>query len=249
MNIIPGAEPLFHISGKKGVILFHGFLGSPFELKYIAHRLIDHDFSVSVPLLPGHGTSLEDMIGVTREDWLCEARKGYLKMADACEEVFIAGLSMGGVLTIILAAEFVPRKIALISTPRKIPDRKVIFAPLLNPFMKIVKKTDDDKGLACEEARKIHICYSNGIPVMATWHLMLLISKAMKLLPKVKSEVLIIQSKYDKVISPDSCSFIAHRIGSHKKEIHLVEEGNHTLTADIGKEKIADLLVRFFTSP
>lgn len=246
-KVIAGAEPILYIGGKKGIVLLHGFLGSPYEMKFIAQKFIEHNFSVYVPRLPGHGTSLEDMASFSRKDWISEARNAYLKMAEMCDEVSIAGLSMGGILTILLAAEFQPHKIALISTPKRIPDRRAIFAPFVRPFIKIIKISDEEKGLASEEARKKHICYSDGIPVMAVWHLMLLINKAMRMLSSVKSQTLIIQSKYDKVIPSDSYHFIAQRIGTHNKEIYLAEEGNHTLTVDYGKEKIAEILIKFFS--
>ncbi len=75
MPIIPKAEPLFHKAGKKGVLLIHGFLGSPFEMKYLANRFIQNGFTVSVPRLPGHGTSLEDMARFTGSDWLGEENR------------------------------------------------------------------------------------------------------------------------------------------------------------------------------
>lgn len=244
-QIIPGAEPIYHRAGQKGILLLHGFLGSPYEMKYLASRFINAGFTVSVPRLPGHGTSLEDMASFSGRDWLEEARFSYARISRECYEVSIAGLSMGGILTLILAAEYYPKKIVLISTPRRIPDRRAVFAPLVRPFVKILRRRDEEKGLAAPEARVHHISYSDGVPVMGAWHLMRLIQKAIKALPHVRSEALIIQSQYDTVIPPDSYRCIAARIGSPRKEVRLVEEGNHTLTADRGKERIADMILEF----
>lgn len=243
--IIPGAEPLYHRAGHRGILLLHGFLGSPYEMKYLASRFIDRGFTVSVPRLPGHGTSLDDMARFTGNDWFEEARFSYMHLMKECDEIFVAGLSMGGILTLLLAAEFSPKKIVLISTPWRIPDRRAILAPLVRPFAKILHRQDTEKGLADPEARTHHICYSDGVPVMGAWHLMRLIQKAMRSLPSVRADALIIQSKFDNVIPPDSHRYIAARIGSQLKEVRLVEEGNHALTADRGKEKIAELVLEF----
>jgi carboxylesterase len=204
IQILPNAEQLFHKSGASGILLIHGFLGSPFEMKYLAKRFIDAGFTVSVPRLPGHGTTLEDMACYGRKDWISAARNAYLFLKQECNEISIVGLSMGGILAILLAAEFSPQKIVLISTPRRIPDRRAFFAPLVRPFMKIIHHKDEEKGLADPEARKIHVSYSDGVPVMGAWHLMWLIRKAMQTLPHVRTYALIIQSTSDTLIPQHS---------------------------------------------
>lgn len=248
VQILPGAEPLFHRGGSRGVLLIHGFLGSPFEMKYPAQALIDVGFTVSVPRLPGHGTSLDDMARYTARDWLGAARDEYYDLASSCDDISIAGLSMGGILSILLSFEFIPRKIVLISTPRRIPDRRAVLAPLVRPFVKIIRHKDEEKGLDDPEARKVHVCYDDGVPVMAAWHLRRIINAAMKVLPRVTSDALIIQSRRDRVVPPDSLDFIAGHIGSQRKDTRWLEQGNHTVTADTGKEDVAEIIQEFLNS-
>ena len=223
--ILPGAEPLFHRGGSRGVLLIHGFLGSPFEMKYPAQALIGAGYTVSAPRLPGHGTSLDDMARYTARDWLGAARDAYYDLASFCDDISLAGLSMGGILSILLAFEFSPRKIILLSTPRRIPDRRAVLAPLVRPFVRIIRRIDEEKGLDDPEARKVHVCYSDGVPVMAAWHLRNLINAAIKILPRVTSDALIIQSRRDRVVPADSLDFIAARIGSARKVDALARAG------------------------
>jgi carboxylesterase len=248
IRLLPGAGPLFHRGGSRGVLLVHGFLGSPFEMKYPAQALIDAGYTISVPRLPGHGTSLEDMAQSTGRDWLGAARDAYYELASFCDDIYLAGLSMGGILSLLLAFEFNPRKIVLISTPRRIPDRRAVLAPLVRPFIKIIRHIDEEKGLDDPEARKLHVCYSDGVPVMAAWHLRRLINAAMKVLPRVTSDALIIQSRRDRVVPADSMDYIAGNIGSARKETRWLERGNHTVTVDIGKEDVAEMIIEFLDS-
>ena len=248
MDIMPGAEPLFHRGGRRGVLLIHGFLGSPFEMKHPAQCLIEAGYTVSVPRLPGHGTTLEDMARHTGRDWHDAAREAYLELTKLCDTISVIGLSMGGVLSILLAAEYSPEKIVLISTPRRIPDRRAVLAPLVRPFVKIIRHEDQEKGLADVEARKVHVCYSGGVPVMAAWHLQRLINTAMKALPRVRADALIVQSRHDNVVPADSLDFISARIGSRRKESAWRDRGNHTLTADVGKEELAGMIVEHLSS-
>ncbi len=245
ITILPGAEPLFHRGGRRGLLLLHGFLGSPFEMKYLAGKLIDAGYTVSVPRLPGHGTSLDDMARCTGRDWLGTARDAYYDISEHCDEVSIAGLSMGGILTILLAFEFSPGKIVLVSTPRRIPDRRAVLAPLVRPFTKIIRRVDEEKGLDDPEARKVHVCYDDGVPVMAAWYLRRLINGAMRVLPRVDADALIIQWRRDRVVPPDSLDYIAARIGSRRKETRWLERGNHTVTVDTGKEDVARMIIEF----
>ncbi|HPA74000.1 MAG TPA: hypothetical protein PKY31_17135, partial [Spirochaetota bacterium] len=133
-------------------------------------------------------------------------------------------------------------------TPRRIPDRRAVLAPLVRPFTKIIRRVDEEKGLDDPEARKVHVCYSDGVPVMAAWHLRKLINAAMKALPRVSSDALIIQSRRDRVVPADSLDYIASRIGSSSIATVWLDRGNHTVTADVGKEDVARMIIGFLNS-
>lgn len=101
---MPGAEPLFVDNDSPiGVLLLHGFTGSPKSMKPWGQRLADEGWRVRVPRLPGHGTSWQDMNITTWQDWYSEADRNLRELRDACEHIFVMGLSMGGSLTLRLA--------------------------------------------------------------------------------------------------------------------------------------------------
>jgi carboxylesterase len=98
-DIIPGCEPWSAGGGPHGALVLHGFTGNPQGLRGLAEAFAAAGFAVDLPLLPGHGTSVDDMLGTGWEDWSAAAEAAYESLASRCEKVVVAGLSMGGTLT------------------------------------------------------------------------------------------------------------------------------------------------------
>src|SRR5205814_8043094 len=86
--------------------MLHGFGDTPQTLALMAARVNDAGFSVSVPLLPGHGRAPEEFFRSTADEWMSAARDSFLHVRELCSSVAIAGLSMGGAIAAILAADF-----------------------------------------------------------------------------------------------------------------------------------------------
>ncbi|MFJ4940988.1 alpha/beta hydrolase, partial [Streptomyces pseudovenezuelae] len=105
MPVLPGAEPFRHEGGEAGVLLCHGFTGSPQSLRPWAQHLAEHGLTVSLPLLPGHGTRWQDMALTGWQDWYAEVDRELRALTERCTSVFVAGLSMGGTLALRLAAK------------------------------------------------------------------------------------------------------------------------------------------------
>jgi carboxylesterase len=244
-----GADPVFQMGATgRGVLLLHGFTGTPNEMKYLGKRLSDEGFSVMIPRLPGHGTTIAEMTRTTGRDWLLAAREAFIDLQSCCADVSCVGLSMGGILSLLLAREFPIKRLVLLSTPASLPGYAIYLAPLLSPFVKVLPKIDEKKGLNSLEARSYHICYNEGIPVRQAWHLHGLIRKAFAALPAVSSETLLIQSLGDEYIPPDSIHRIYERLGSARKEKIFLDISNHTITVDYEKDYVAEEVARFLSS-
>ena len=97
--LLPGAEPFSSPGGPHGVLVLHGFTGSPASMRPLAERLAAEGYRVELPLLPGHGTSVEDMKTTTWADWTSAALAAYDELAARSQRVAVVGLSMGGGLT------------------------------------------------------------------------------------------------------------------------------------------------------
>ena len=103
-EILPGCEPWSAAGGPHGVLVLHGFTGSPQSVRGLAEAFADAGFTVELPRLPGHGTTVEDMITTGWPDWSAAAEATYEDLAGRTDSVVVAGLSMGGALTAWLAS-------------------------------------------------------------------------------------------------------------------------------------------------
>lgn len=100
-EVLPGAEPLSHVgSTTTGVLVIHGFTGNPSSMRGIAEAMVELGHHVEMPLLPGHGTTIDDMLATGWSDWTGEVTAAHARLAERVDEIVVAGLSMGGSLTL-----------------------------------------------------------------------------------------------------------------------------------------------------
>jgi carboxylesterase len=104
-DIMPGAEPYSSPGSAMGVLVLHGFTGNPFSMRPLAERCAEAGYSVELPRLPGHGTSLEDLVPRRWSDFVEVALASYDELAQRCAKVAVVGLSVGGGLTALIAEE------------------------------------------------------------------------------------------------------------------------------------------------
>ena len=99
--VLPGAEPLSHVGTTNvGVLVIHGFTGNPISMRGVADTMVAAGHHVEMPLLPGHGTVIEDMLDTTWADWSGEVAAAHARLVDRADVVVVMGLSMGGALTL-----------------------------------------------------------------------------------------------------------------------------------------------------
>ncbi len=103
--MLPGAEPFAADRGRVGVVLCHGFTGSPQGLRGWGEALAASGVSVRLPRLPGHGTTWQEMNRTTWDEWYGEVDAAFGELRERCSSVFVAGLSMGGALALRLAEQ------------------------------------------------------------------------------------------------------------------------------------------------
>ena len=129
MPVMPGAEAYAHAGGPTGVLLCHGFTGSPQSLRPWAEYLAKAGLGVSLPRLPGHGTTWQEMARTRWEDWFAEVDRAFDELQARSEEIFVMGLSMGGCLALRLAElrGHAVRGLVLVN-PSVTADNKAVFA-------------------------------------------------------------------------------------------------------------------------
>ena len=134
----PFSSPFTGTGARTGVLISHGFTGSPWAVREWAASLADAGFAVRAPLLPGHGTSWQELARIHWRDWHAALDAAYLDLAGDCEQVIVAGLSMGGALALRIAATRPVAGAVVVNPGLIIDDRR---APLAGILKFVVKST------------------------------------------------------------------------------------------------------------
>lgn len=203
-----------------GCLLLHSFTASPSEVRSLGIFLRNKGYSGLAPLLPGHGGKADDLRMITWLDWYESARESLLYLRNNYDCVIIIGVALGAVLSTMLAASPERGKIkgqVLISPSQHQPPSLVIS---LLPYLKHVKKefkTDSDEAVAADLLEHANFYYSKR-PTSALIEMYRIIGFTNQRLPLITQPTLIIYSKSDRALNPESPEFIYNRIKSEIKE-------------------------------
>jgi carboxylesterase len=231
----PEAEPFEFDGGRVGVLLVHGFTGSPQGLREWGEYLRDRGFAVSCPLLPGHGTSWPDLNRYRWPDWAGTAGAALGDLARRCDTVVVAGLSFGGALALHLAAT-VPSRVAGVVVVNPFlysPDPRMRLLPLLKLVMPGAKGVSNDVA----EPGKVELAYDR-LPTRAldsVRHFQAIVTAE---LPKVTAPLLVYASRQDHVVDPGNARLVAEKAGSADCELVWLERSYHVATLDYERETI-----------
>ncbi len=242
--IIPTAEPFLFTAGKTGCVLVHGFTGTPKEMRLMGEALHHKSLSVLGVRLAGHATFPKDLVHTTWMDWLASVEDGIHMLANICEEVFIAGLSLGGMLSLVAASRYPILKGAIaMSAPFSIGNdwRLKIAKPLslVYPYVRKGESETRDPTTAKE-----HIDYP-VYPLRAVAELNDFTKILHQSLSKIKIPVLLINSKTDQTVPLWQAEKIKEGITSAKVESLIIEESGHVITEDFAREQVFEAAFQF----
>ena len=229
MPLIPGAEPWSREGSATGVLLIHGFTGSPKSMTPWGEHLAAEGFTVSVPRLPGHGTKWQDMNVTTWQDWYAEAERAFTALHTSCDRVFVMGLSMGGSLTLRLAETQGANVAGIVLVNPAVhserPDRFALpfISKLLGSFPGVsndIKKPDQDEGAY------------DRLPLKAAHSLTKLWSIVKQDIARVQQPMLLFHSREDHVVEPSNAAWILEHVSSTDKTEVWLENSYHVATID-----------------
>ncbi|HEY9375356.1 alpha/beta hydrolase [Streptomyces sp.] len=235
MPVLPGAEPYRHEGGEVGVLLCHGFTGSPQSLRPWAEYLAERGLTVSLPLLPGHGTRWEDMQVTGWEDWYAEVERALAELLDRCETVFVFGLSMGGALTLRLAAKHGDRiaGIVVVNPANKVHGLSAYALPLARHLVRTTKGLSSD--IAKEGVAEVGY---DRVPLHAAHSVRKFFRIVDKELPQVTQPMVLLHSPQDHVVPPADSARILSRVSSADVKEIVLEQSYHVATLDHDAEHI-----------
>jgi esterase/lipase len=227
-------EPYFIIPEqptRPGVVLVHGFLSSPAELKSLAHQLVDLGHPVLGVRLKGHGTSPWDLHDRKWEDWLASVKRGHEIMAHLSPIVLMVGFATGASLALLHAASQARELAGVVSVaaPTKFSMRSVTYAPLMHGLNKLSEWVFVQEGIKpflLGEPEHPDIDYHN-MPVRGLVELQKIADQLAQRLPQISVPMAIIQATEDPIVDPASAAQIYGRIGSAQKSLHKVQSKRH----------------------
>lgn len=242
--LIPGAEPWSHIgTSAHGALVLHGFTGNPGSMRGVAEALADAGYHVEMPLLPGHGTTVADMLPTRWADWAGAAEATYQQLAQRAERVVVVGLSMGGALTLRLGADH-PEIAGLVcinpATQPQAPEVVEMLQGMIDAGTDIIPAIGSD--IADPDA---HESAYDGTPLAP---LLSLVNDGLAPLgaeyPGMRQPLLLLNSPQDHVVEPAQAEYLAANYGGRVERITL-ERSYHVATQDYDKGLIFEATVAF----
>jgi carboxylesterase len=233
--VLAGAEPFAADGGPVGVVLSHGFTGTPASLRPWAEHLAAAGLTVRLPLLPGHGTRWQDANRTRWQDWYAAVERAYHEVAERCDTVFAGGLSMGGTLVTRLA-EMKGDRIAglvLVNPAYGLERVDAKFAPVL---AKVVRSRPPIAG----DIRKPGVLEPgyDRMPLVAFASMQRLWKLTVADLAKVVAPIRLYRSVQDHVLDPMSARLLKAGATSTTIDEALLEDSYHVATLDYDAERI-----------
>jgi carboxylesterase len=240
IQIMTGAEPFFFPGGRTGCLLVHGFTGTPKEMRSLGEHLARQGLTVLGPRLFGHCTRMEDLYRARWWDWYGSVEDGFHLLRGGCDQVFVMGLSMGGVLSLILAARQPVAGVVPMSTPYDPPDARMnpvlmTVLPVLTLVWRQAAKGPSD--WRDPKAAADHLEYP-AHAVRGGAEVFRLLIEMRRCLPSIKAPALVMASRGDATVTPPHAQAIYDHLGSTDKTLLFVENSGHVITRDAEREKV-----------
>ncbi len=237
-----GAEPYSAEGGPTGVLVLHGFTSNPQSMRSLAERLAGAGHTVELPLLPGHGTAVEDMATTRWEDWSGAAEAAYQALAARCERVAVTGLSMGGALACSLAADHPEVAGIAVVNP-------IVAAPgdeLRGPIRDLLASGEtfvDGIGSDIAKEGVVEASYSRT-PLACVLSLFEGVDSLGERLGAIGCPVLLLTSREDHVVTADSGELLEQAAGGPVERVWL-ERSYHVATLDWDAPVVEERVVAF----
>ena len=244
-RVLPSARPIYIEGGPRGILVLHGYASYPGEFRSLAEALGKEGFTVSVPRLPGHGTNREDFLQSGRRDWLRKAVDSYLDLTSVCERVYPVGLSMGGVLALLLAAMFRPERIALLAPAVTNRNKLIWLTPLLKYIIPRLPGTykDTSGDPDREHLQREYWRYKHTKSAAEVFKLQRM---ARRNLSRVDADILTVVSRTDPTVSFRVAEYIEKRVGSSVTRRIVLPDAPHILVRGERKEEVIRAVVDWF---
>ena len=229
MGVLPGAEPIDLPGGPVGVLLSHGFTGTPQSMRPWAEHLSAAGLSVVAPRLPGHGTRWQDMNRTRFSDWYAEVERGFDQLRSRCDQVFAMGLSMGGTLVLRLAEQRGEQVAGIVVVNASLATERRD-AKALRLLSRVVPSRPGI-GSDIKKPGVTELAYDR-LPLRAAASLQQAWPVVCADLARITCPVLVYRSRVDHVVEPVSGRVLLQGLAGGTVEERVLENSYHVATLD-----------------
>jgi carboxylesterase len=243
MSVDPGPFQLGDMEGNgPAVLCLHGLTGTPYEVRAPAEALTERGFACLGPLLPGHGEPADALARTEPESWIREATEAFDRLASTHKRVYALGLSLGGLLTLLLAARRPVAGLAVLAAPLRLRAASRVAAPLL---ARVIASVPKRPAIADPNARRRHPG-TDRMPLRSVLGLMEIQREVERSLPSVTAPTHLIFSRRDPVVHPRNAERIKRALASSRCTVRYLERSAHVITVDHERDEVARECVSFF---
>lgn len=228
-------QPFYFEGNEIGVLLIHGFTGSPVEMYPMGEYLAGRGLTVLGVQLAGHGRTPEEMAQTGWRDWVASAQEGLERLRAGREQVYVVGYSLGGIITLHLASRSPMDGAVLLATPLYLSDWRLNLVPLMKPLIRFFPMGGPESPDPVVKER--FWCYDR-VPLRCVDELRHFVRRTRRELPQVQVPLLIVQGDLDQSVPPDCPQEIYDRTASTDKAILRFANSTHSLPADRDREEV-----------
>ena len=236
---MPGAEPFFLRGNDIGCLLIHGFTSTPQEMRRLGQYLNGQGWTVLGVLVAGHGTTERDLALTTWHDWLRSVREAMEDLAGPCRRTFVIGQSLGGVLALHVASHFAVSGAVAMATPL-VTDLKLLCLARAVAAVRPYRKKGPS-NIRDPESLRLRVAYRYW-PNASNEQIVRLCRHVNDDLPEIRCPVLLMHSRQDKTVDPETMPRIYDRLRSEHKTMVWLENSGHVVTEDYERNRVYALI-------
>jgi esterase/lipase/1-acyl-sn-glycerol-3-phosphate acyltransferase len=231
-----------------GILLIHGYMAAPEEMKAFAHHLHQNGFTVYAPRLKGHGTSPQDLAGTKFEQWIESVEEAFVILRHSCEKLIVGGFSTGAGLALDLCTRVdAMAAVFAVAPPMRLQDLGSYFVSTVNSWNTMIKKIhlpSMTKEFIENSPENPHINYFQN-PIAGIHQLEKLMESLEPKLKTIQKPALVVQSRKDPVVNPRGTLKLFEDLGSETKECYIFDYSRHGILIGEGVSRVYNAIENF----
>lgn len=237
-------KPFFFETGKRAVLLLHGFTGTSADVRMLGRFLEKKGYTSLAPHYRGHGVPPEQLIQTGPDEWWEDVVAGYNQLKEAgYEEIAVCGLSLGGVFSLKIGVKMPVKGIVTMCAPMSMKTTDKMYEGVLkyaSEYKRYEGKSKDEIG------EEVEVLRGKSMPSLS--ELSTLVDDVRESLPHVEAPLFVVQSRNDEVIDVNSANVIFDNASSEEKQIKWFEKSTHVITLGPEKEQLHEDVYQFLES-